>query len=60
MAEEYDPSAPDQHAQFLFDNWKSGDLGDLYAWLSSYNIDANITPHSEITTMYEADYGDDE
>lgn len=56
MADEYNPSATDQHAQLLFDNWEEGELGDLYSWLSNRNIDANVTPHTQIKELYIADH----
>lgn len=59
MADEYDPSVPNQHAQLLFDNWTEGHLPDLYAWLSNRNIDANVTPHDSITADYHRDHNPD-
>lgn len=58
MADEYDPSLPNQHAQLLFDSWKSGDLPDLYDWLSRKNIDANVETHEYITNKYEAEHAE--
>lgn len=60
MAEDYDPEQKNQHAQLLFDNWSEGDLPDLYQWLSERNIDANVTPHAQITELYIADNAEDE
>ncbi len=52
MSEKYDPTAPDQHAQHLFDSADNPKaLPALHAWLSGRNVDANVTPHAEIRRM---------
>lgn len=60
MTDTYDPSAVNQHAQLLFDNWKEGELPDLYEWLSRKNIDANKHPHDQIREAYIMDHAEDE
>jgi hypothetical protein len=52
---EYDPSAANQHAQHLFNEWQDGPLSELYAWLSEKNIDANVTPHAEVKRVWRAE-----
>lgn len=50
VPESYDPNAPNQHAQLLFDAWE-GDLPALHVWLSEKNIDANVMPHVAIRAL---------
>lgn len=51
----YNPDAENQGAQHLFDGFTPERLPDLYAWLSRRNIDANVTPHSLILGLLDAD-----
>lgn len=54
--ENYDPTAPNQHAQLLFDSWEPQDaLPALYDWLSRRNVDANRAPHAGIRARIERD-----